>query len=1060
MKHILDIDEQKTELYEIFSKIYEGNSILFLGAGASIGEKKFLSKEIIELYEEYLGKQYNENDITKFVDILSADPDFTRTHLDSEIEKMLRKLKFTDEHKILASLPWRQIITTNYDLLIEQAYDEIKSSANHEYDIIPIREQKDYYYFQSNNEIKYIKLNGCISDKGRYPLAISTNDFSKLKSFYKTVLNNLKNLSNNISLITIGYSFNDEFGKKILENFDSYNYRDKKWIINIDPFPNENALHYYSQKRICIIKMSFKDFFNEFKKWETELAERRLKRKQIKITNSKNQHINIYPQLLLKLDGAIKQLNNQYHNKFIRAIDFYKGEEPNYNTIIKEFDVARIKKINEAKETIKERIKDSESTLVPLFFISGEFGIGKTTLTLRLIYELAKDVNLDLVAFEIVDFLSLKNEALIELFSKISAKNIVLFCDEVEIDSTFKELIELRRELSIEQFNETNILFIVPIRENILERYKDKRDIKELYELPIDGKLTDEEIIDLLEKFKDVNLINYRDISERNRFMKKINQDYNRDSFVSFISIVSDGQHQNDLVTAYNELSKIAQNAFLYTALLHRYKLHMPISLLKQVLSVDWDEFMEKIVKIEGKGIFIQEEINSYGVDSDLYFRTKHPIIADKLVSILIPNKDNQYKYYGKILTSISIGRRSSYLVTNLLKILVRNSDFSNTKLNKLYDNVYLNFSEDPHFLLNYAINLQNRKSIQELKKALEHLIYAEGLLPKRNHKFTHRRAVINFELSKLYYSKEKKELNYTFTYLNDAKELFQVKQVYDPFSTYSYTDYIRLLIWEYQNIQIEDEEELQIRIKIEELFEVALSSVIENISWIYSLKADYSQILKNASNQQEYKKYLDELYDDIKLRPYACVLLYNYYSELYEGDFCEECESLIDEMSRYTDNDEVVKFLFKYYGQNLYILNNRLSLFKLSQNHTFLENYFPFRYHYYNFIAESYNHHFYNGRKELDNIKYKYHSLNPEFSLIWNNDDGEPQVFDGNIVKKDRKRYKAIRISSLQQTFRLKKGNYKNYEINQKVKVILHFYLYGIIAEITSPAGNKSYTQ
>jgi hypothetical protein len=1053
MKHILDFKEQKTELNEIFSKISDGNSILFLGAGASIGEKKYLSKEIIELYEEYLGKQYNENDVTNFVDILSADPEFNRTHFDNEVENMLRKLKFTEEHKILASLPWRQIITTNYDLLIEQAYDEIKSSSNYEYDIIPIREQKANNYFNSNNEIKYIKLNGCISDKGRYPLAFSSDDFSRLKSFYKTVLNELKNLSSDISLITIGYSFNDQFGKKLLEKFDSYNYRDKKWIINIDPFPNENALHYYSQKRICIIKMSFKDFFYKFKKWETELAERKLKRKQIKITNSRNQHIQFPPQLLLKLDGTIKQLNNQYQNKFIKPIDFYKGEEPNYKTIIKEFDVARTKKINESKEIIKESIKNSQSTLVPLFFVSGEFGIGKTTLTLRLIYELAKDVNLDLVAFEILDFLSLNREALIELFTKVSAKNIVLFCDEVEIDSTFKELIELRRELSIEQFNETNIFFVIPIRENILERYKDRRDIKELYELPIDGKLTDEEIIDLLEKLKNVNLINYRDISGRNQFVNKIRQDYKRDSFVSFLSIVSDGQHQNDLVNAYNELSKIAQKAFLYTALLHRYKLHMPVSLLKQILSVDWEEFIEKIVKIEGKGIFIQEKVKSYGVDSDLYFRTKHPIIADKLVSILIPNKDKQYKHYEKILNSVNIGKRNSYLVTNLLKILVTNSDFSKTKFNKLYDSIYSNLSEDPHFLLNYAINLQKRKTIPELKKALEYLIYAESLLLIRNHKFTHRRAVINFELSKLFFSKEKKELNYTYTYLNEAKELFQIKQVYDPFSTYSYVDYIRLLIWEYQNIQIEDEEELQIRIKIEELFDVAFSSVTENVSWIYSLKSEYSQILKKASDEQEYKKYLYELYDDIRLRPYACVLLYNYYNEFYEGDYCEECISLVDEMSNYTDNDEVVKFLFKYYGQNLHILNNRLSLFKMSQNYPFLIDYYPFRYHYYNFIAESYNRNFYNGKRELANIKHKFYGLNPEFSLTWNNEVGEPQIFDGFIVKKYRKIYKAIKISSLQQTFKLIKGNYKEYEINQKVKVVLHFYLYGIIAELIKPS-------
>lgn len=221
-------------------------------------------------------------------------------------------------------------------------------------------------------------------------------------------------------------------------------------------------------------------------------------------------------------------------------------------------------------------------------------------------------------------------------------------------------------------------------------------------------------------------------------------------------------------------------------------------------------------------------------------------------------------------------------------------------------------------------------------------------------------------------------------------------------------------------------------------------------------MKAEYSRILKNSSDQKEYKKYLDDLYSDIRLRPYACILLYNYYSELYDEVYCDECLSLVEEMYNYTDNNEVVKFLFKYCGQNLHHINNRLSLFKLSQNHPFLIDYYPFRYHYYNFIAESYNNRFYDGRKELENIKYKFHGLNPEFSQMWNNEDGEPQIFAGLIVKKDNRRYKAVRISSLQQTFRLKKGNYKEYGINQKVKVVLHFYLTGIIAEIKSPAGNK----
>lgn len=40
---------------------------------------------------------------------------------------------------------------------------------------------------------------------------------------------------------------------------------------------------------------------------------------------------------------------------------------------------------------------------------------------------------------------------------------------------------------------------------------------------------------------------------------------------------------------------------------MHKYKLLMPASWLKQNISMDWNEFEEKVVKAEGKGILIQK---------------------------------------------------------------------------------------------------------------------------------------------------------------------------------------------------------------------------------------------------------------------------------------------------------------------------------------------------------------------------------------------------------------------------------------------------------------------
>ncbi|MGZ3776772.1 MAG: SIR2 family protein, partial [Mucilaginibacter sp.] len=324
MKHILDIDADEAALYPLFEKIFDTHAILFLGAGASVGEKVYLSKQIIDYYEEYLGKSLNEPNITKFVDILSADPDFNRPHFDSEVEKLLRKLPVTEGHKILASIPWQEIITTNYYLLVERAYDDIQSSSGHIYDLVPVRELAKVNYRKSNSEVRYIKLNGCISDKSLYPLAFSTNDFSRLNKFYKNVLNELKSLSDTSIFISMGYSYSDEFGQQFLSKFDSSGYRERRWIYNVDPFPNLNALPFYTQEKICIIKCDFQEFFRRYKKWEDANLQVTVKRKKIVLSDNKLNPITIPSRLAINLDNAISQLNSNVREKYISELDFYK----------------------------------------------------------------------------------------------------------------------------------------------------------------------------------------------------------------------------------------------------------------------------------------------------------------------------------------------------------------------------------------------------------------------------------------------------------------------------------------------------------------------------------------------------------------------------------------------------------------------------------------------------------------------------------------------------------------------------------------------------------------
>ncbi|MDB4919746.1 SIR2 family protein [Mucilaginibacter sp.] len=1048
MNHILDINANEEALYPIFEKIFDSHGILFLGAGASVGEKVYLSKQIIEYYEEYLGKSLSEPNITKFVDILSADADFNRKHLDGEVEKMLRNLPVTAGHEILASIPWQEIITTNYDLLVEMAYDKIRSSSNHLYDIVPIRELAKLNYKKSNTEVKYIKLNGCISEKIKYPLAFSTNDFSRINKFYKNVLHELKDISDSTIFISMGYSYTDEFAKQFLEKFDSTGFRERRWIYNVDPFPNMSALPYYTQQRICIIKCSFQDFFLKYKKWEDKNLQVTIRRKKIVLSDNKLSPIQIPTRLSINLDNSISQLNANTRDKFVSELDFYKGEEPNYNLITRSVDVIKTNLLNDAKIQIENALHENGATFLPIFFLTGEYGIGKSTFTLRLIHEFLKNIDSNTVAYEISDFHRLKSEYIIELFKYVKAKFVIFYCDEVEVESTFKSLLELRRELSVEQFNDLNVFFLVPIRENILLKFKTHREIKKSYEINLSSKLSEAEVEELLEKLRSVGLVQFRDVSEKEELIRKVKDDYDNDSFLSLLKLVTNGTHSNDLVSAYDQLSKDAKQAFIFTALLHRHRLPLPAGWLKHAIStLDWDLFIEKVIKAEGKGLLLQQRMSSHGTEPDLYFKTKHPLIANELINQILPSQDKQYELYERLLKSVNPGITNSYLVNDLLKILIKEDNFSKAKINKLYDVAYVNLSDDPHFLLNFATNLQSRNNISDLKKGLEVLIYAESLFDYKNHRFIHRRGIINFELAKQFFEKDSTD-SIVFKYLYEALDLFLTKQFLDPFSAYGYVDYVRCLIWENKNVLIDQEDKLQNRIKIEELLDLAERVVTDELSWVLSLKSQYVSSLRNGLSEVAYKAQLIELYENIYLRPYACILLYNYYQNQKIVDN-EELNNLVSEMESYLDNKEVAKFLFKYYGRHLYDPNKRIKMFNLLRNDLFIEKDLPLQFNYFQFIAESYNANFGVGKSYLSKITSNYYNLNPEFHYLWSDPNGMVSIHESLIVKNSNNKFKMVRVINYQQSFKLIKGEYENYPVGQHVDVKLHFYLYGIMAEI-----------
>ncbi len=1046
MEHILNINTQQEDLFELFNSIAKRNTILFIGAGASIDKGKgFLAKTLIEFFQDHKHVNLQTEDLKTFVDIIEANEKYSRDEFDEYVDNCLRNISLNDGHRIVATLPWRQIISTNMDLLVEKAFDELENTSSEYLKLKTIRSKSELLYQCSHDELKHIKLNGCISSKKEYPLVFSTSDFSNSNSYYKSVLNELRNPSDKIRFLWAGYSFTDPWAKYLFDLMEEFNYRENRYLYCIDPYIPESILPLYADRKIRVIKASYIEFFNKYKDWEETNNISYLQSIKTKFTTANHSDISLKTRILLRLSNKIEQLSPSTKARHISKKEFYSGEEPNYIVISKNFDIIRESTLQSTKDKIIN-ILNSEVNLIPIIFLTGSFGTGKSTFAYRLIYNILNDSAFNsTVAYEVFDSSNLNSNDLADLFTSSRSKNILLYFNSIEVDYVFKSLLEFRNRLSIHQLTEHNILIISTIRENILEKKQIEKEISNSNIFNIDTALNNEESKQLVRNLKECGLINYRDKQEENSIVQQIYKKFGADSFITLLNLVTNGSHIYHLLDAYNQLSKEAKIAFIYTSLTYQFNILMPASILRKLISKDWQEFRQKVIKVEGKGILIQENVDSNATDPDLYFKTKHPLISSYLIGQILKPQE-VYKHYSKLMNSLNASNSSSLFASNLLKSIRINNNATQTQLNKLYDLAYNNLNDIPHFLLHYSINLQFRRDIIELTKAEKLLQYAESQTNRRDSKITHRRGVINFEISKHWYKNESDPIK-AMQYFESARELFEIKKIIDPCSSYSYYDLINIEIWYLKNIETTEEEELQIRVKIEENFDLAERAVLDFKNRIFELKEIYKREFVFKDNEEKYIDFLENTYENEELKPYALILLFNYY--LGKEDY-EKCSSYLFELELHKDINDVARLLFKFYGRNSHTIEYRIRFFKLMKEFPEIEDVDSLRYNYFNFIAEAYNKNFKVAFEFCHNISDRFNYLNPIFQLPWRDSvSSANEVFKGTI-RKDKRGNKVLFVPSLRKYFYLirKKNEYifeKEYAAN------LFFFLNGIRAEIIS---------
>lgn len=1040
---------ENQDLECLFKDISKGNVILFLGAGASVTDsKKYLSKQLIEYYRDIRNISYepNNDDIVDFVDKVFSIEDYNRNDFDFQVSKWLKEnLVVQQHHKSLINIPWLSIFSTNIDLIIENTIECL--GIENSYEII--RSIKEFDKTSNiGDKTKFIKLHGCISDISNYKLIFSTSDFEKNSKYYKRIYNVLGSLSNSVKILFIGYSFSDSFGKLFLNDFGG-KLKGRECFL-VDPFLNDDEfnLSYLKSKNIIPIKSDVKEFIDSYHYWYVKDVEFNGK-PRVNVFKRLNGS-NLDDNLQHRLRPFIIPLNNSYDFHAINAKDFYMGEEPNYNVIRYNYDVIKEKKIKEVYSKIINLFTPQNSHC-PFIFLSGSYGTGKTTFTYRLIQKLVEE-NSDLLAFEIIDPEKISDRLIFDLIDNLrNVKKIIFYSNYSELDLNFKKIRELRGVLSSKQFEDKSIIFLQSIRENALERFKKSMNPK-IDQINIDSEFSDKELELLIELLNNQNLISYRGEYEKKQIIKNLKLEIGKhDHLLIFLRLIKDGKHKMHILNTYNDFKyETTKKAFLYTSLLYRFGIKMPVSLLKEIIDKEWDEFINEVIKVDGKGIFIQEKIKPDNfLRTDLFFKIKHSVIAESFIKSYIKERE-LFKYYRNIISKLPSDDTSVYTFLNLIRSLIDYKIFDNSKINNLYDIAYTKLSDFIRFNIYYTRNLELRKTKESLEKGLSILDDAEQNSPnefRRDSRIIHRKACLNYQLSKFYF---RTDLSMSKVYYDEAFELFEIKLAMDPSSIFSYLDFIYLLTWYSQKWDILESEKVKTEIKILYIVEKGISNLQEGISKLLKIKNEY--INKQFENPINLNERIDNLIDDVETRPYA--LLLKCHLVMRNPILKEENDinKIVNELEYYSYFEEIALFLFHYYGNNLNNYNLRMKYFDLIENNKFIIEKEELDYLYYSFISESYSFRFRDAFQFQKKIYNNYKNSIKKEPLYWKEQDNdEKRIFEGKIVK-NAKGYFEFKVlesgSSLTARIDNRKVDYSKYD-NNNTNAHLYFTYTGIWGEI-----------
>lgn len=634
----------------IKNAIESGEAILFLGSGASFDalinsqKTRIHGNELRDrLSTKFLGGKHANKPLMFVADLARNDASLIKVQ--EFVRETFIDLKPAQFHLKIPQFRWHAIVTTNYDLVIERAYEEAKNPLQKLCSVTKDGEELETA-LKEQNSVPYLKLHGCINnynDKD-VPIVLDSQEYSRFKHGRKNLVKTFTEWAMTHPIIFCGYSLGDENIKEILFDIgDASQERDSYLYVDLEF--DEILTRFWQSRRIIPYASTFEGFMQSLDE-QISPAQRLLAshftRKDLSIARYIPSHNNPSPELLQYLSEELTHV--QPAMPASAAVDpkrFYSGLDVSFSPIYNDLDIQRAP----LGELLNAAVIDTlQSTLPKLFFIKGYAGCGKSVFAKRLAVETSRLLDQPLVIW-IKEGSILRPNLLLELQELIQSRLYIFIDDSIEYQYELDVLLNRATQ------NQTPITVIACARTNELAIYGKSLQKKitkdfELFDLEtaevkqLLEKLSQYEILGPLQKYSD---------DEKSIFIEKF---YGQQLLVALHEITFGDSFETILVTEFEKIiPREAQQLYLDICTLHQSGVGVRAGLISRIS----DFPIAKLNDFLNGSLARVVRSNYDRKYRDLVYKSRHQEISKMVFSITIKDQAERALQLVRILSKIDL---------------------------------------------------------------------------------------------------------------------------------------------------------------------------------------------------------------------------------------------------------------------------------------------------------------------------------------------------------------------------------------------------------------------